>query len=121
MWIISPDVAFNTDGMQAFWAMGRDDRCLHLRFPERDERIEFLHPASAVKAFDAVVKGLAEGRTSVLLREYRAGKYGNPVLKAEYDCNDYETPIKAVYNEWVECDDPHLMKHGMIKIVKKEA
>lgn len=119
MWIFTPDAAHNTDQMETIWAVGGGDCLLHFKYPDREDSIRFLHPASAVNAFDAVMNGIGEGRASVFLREFRFSEIGTPVLKVEYDKGDYETPIKETYLDWVQIDDLSASRKGLITIAKK--
>lgn len=121
MWIYTPDVAHNTDLMETIYTQGGGDTRLHFKYNGRDDGLVFLHPLSAVRAFDAVMKGLSEGCKSVFLQEFRLSVIDPPVLKVTYDRTDYETPVKEVYNGWVQIDDLTATRNGFITIVKKEA
>ena len=120
MWVITPDAAHNTDKMETIWTAGGDDRTLHFRYPGREDGITFLNPLSAVRAFDAVVNGMAEGRANVFLQEFRPSGMGIPVLKAEYDRDDWETPVEEAYSDFVRLDMDTLTRKGFMSIVKND-
>ena len=94
MWIITPDVAFNTEICKAIWTDGMEP-CLYLQSAKDSDcdRIMFDSAVSAVRAFDAVMNGIVKGCRTLLIRE-KAMRDGSTSLVTEYDA-----PYTTVLNE----------------------
>lgn len=94
MWIFTPDLAYNTDLYKSIWA---DGQTAMLRFEPGDgtfeDGISFDSVESSVKAFDAVMNGIAKDHKTLFLREIPEGRKSRLII--EYDKTDYFTHINT--------------------------
>lgn len=111
MWIFTPDVAYNTDKYKSIWAGGLGDTLLHLVPSDGSEEdyIRFDCARSAIKAFDAVMKGLSLDRnTLVLIERYSRDDDPKPYLSYTYDFAQYCTALENDEDERGVIIDPRL-------------
>lgn len=109
MWIYTPDLAYNTEQYKSIWADGQTPI---LRLDPGDgtyeDGITFDSVESSVKAFDAVMNGIAQGHNTLYLHEVPDGEVIRLVI--EYDKTDYFTRINTKEEciiqdprEWINC------------------
>ena len=102
MWIYTPNTAYNTDLYKNIWVDGDIAMLRLVPFDNGPEdAIHFDAVASSIKAFDAVMNGLANGnRTLMLLEQQVADRQFNLIV--EYDKNNYRTQLKRTGSNLIE-------------------
>ena len=102
MWIYTPNTAYNTDLYKNIWVDGETPMLRFVPFDGGPEDlVHFDAVASSVRAFDAVMNGLANGnKTLMLLEQQVADSHFN--LFVEYDKVNYRTQLKKTGSNLIE-------------------
>ena len=94
MWVYTPNIAYNTDLYKNIWVDGKTAVLRLVPFDDGPEdTICFDAIASSIKAFDAVMNGLASNKNTLMLIEQQVCENQFNLI-VDYDKTDYETHLK---------------------------